>query len=386
VQTESPVVVKGFVTKVEASSFDPQFGSLIYYIADTKGGKTTLEVYRGMSFGGAKFASASDLKVDDEVVLSGVLTNYNGTKEVKQGSSLLSVNGVQGESVNPDTPGTVAPAGKGTEADPYNVAAISEKVAAMAKDVNSEEVYYIKGKVKEIKSISTQYGNAEFTLTDDGNNSFTIFRALDFNKQKFTSESAFKVDDEVVVCGKVVNYKGNTPETVANEAWLVSINGKTAHEGGTPTTPDTPSTSEAVKVEGKTVTLTNSAVTAGETTVTIDLNTLGLANAADATSATLTDGTVVTFGGGTNEKSTPKFYTATKGVRLYANNTITIEGKQKIAKIVMTCDAHNGTNYVGNATATVVFDGNKATYTNVYSENAGGVQLRVQTITITYAK
>ena len=33
--------------------------------------------------------------------------------------------------------------------------------------------------------------------------------------------------DEVIICGKLVNYKGNTPETVANKNYIYSLNGKT---------------------------------------------------------------------------------------------------------------------------------------------------------------
>ena len=32
---------------------------------------------------------------------------------------------------------------------------------------------------------------------------------------------------EVIICGKVVNYQGNTPETVANKSYIYSLNGKT---------------------------------------------------------------------------------------------------------------------------------------------------------------
>lgn len=53
---------------------------------------------------------------------------------------------------------------------------------------------------------------------------------------------------------------------------------------------------------------------------------------------------------------------------------------------MFTCDVYQGKNCVGNKTATITFDGNKATYINKHFENKGGVQLRAQTITVTYAK
>ena len=82
----------------------------------------------------------------------------------------------------------------------------------------------------------------------------------------------------------------------------------------------------------------------------------------------------------------PVFYPATKGVRVYANNEIKFACKSNIAKIVFTCDRYNSVNQVGNPTATMAFDGKNATYTNTHTASSGGVQLRVQTITITYAK
>ena len=39
----------------------------------------------------------------------------------------------------------------------------------------------------------------------------------------------------MVVCAKVMNYMGNTPETVANKTYLVSLNGKTADGSGSGT-------------------------------------------------------------------------------------------------------------------------------------------------------
>jgi hypothetical protein len=46
---------------------------------------------------------------------------------------------------------------------------------------------------------------------------------------KYTEDSWTKpaAKDEVIICGKLVNYKGNTPETVANQSYIYSLNGKT---------------------------------------------------------------------------------------------------------------------------------------------------------------
>ena len=219
---------------------------------------------------------------------------------------------------------------------------------------------YVKGKIVSINKIDLQYGNATYYISDDGTekNQLYIFRSKGLGNQKFTSDKDLKVGDNVVVFGPFVNFKGNTPESVTNKTYLYSLNGKIS--GGV--TPPTPS-SDVVTISEKTVTMINKA----------------------ATTFTLTDGTTITFDAN-GETNAPLFHSKTKGVRVYKNNTITINGKKAIAKIVFTCDSFKGTNYVGNAKATVKFDGVKAIYTNVFTEaTGGGIQLRVQTITITYA-
>lgn len=224
----------------------------------------------------------------------------------------------------------------------------------------------------------TTYFNATYYLSDDGTstNSFEIYRGMYINGEKFTSEKDLAVGDTVVVCGKLTTYK--TTNEMAQGSKIISINRKGTNTGG-----DTPTTTPGVTINGTTVTLLNSAATVGAATATIDLNTLGLENASKATTATLSDGSTITFGTGTGT-SDPTYYTLTKGIRVYANNTVTFAGKAKIAKIVFTCDSYNSTDYVGNTTATVTFDGNNAVYTN--ASTTAGTQLRVQTITVYYAK
>ncbi|MCR5850824.1 MAG: DUF6359 domain-containing protein [Bacteroidaceae bacterium] len=140
---------------------------------------------------------------------------------------------------------TIEPKGDGTAASPYNVAAIVAKIQEMEAGVESTQEYYIKGKVLSVKTDAatiSQYGNHTFTMVDEGSTSpiFTAFQVYGPDKKKFTSVDDIKVGDEVVVCGKVVNYRGNTPETVGKgAAYVVSINS----EGGSGNT-DTPSSSK----------------------------------------------------------------------------------------------------------------------------------------------
>ena len=132
----------------------------------------------------------------------------------------------------PDTPNNpTEPQGDGTLENPYNVLDVLAYVNSLSADVSSENDVYIKGKVATItEAYGTQYGNATFSISDDGttSNTFMVYRALYLGNKKFTEgKTAINVGDEVIICGKVVNYKGNTPETVQGQAYLYSLNGKT---------------------------------------------------------------------------------------------------------------------------------------------------------------
>ena len=131
---------------------------------------------------------------------------------------------------------TFEPAGTGTQADPFNVQGVLEYVTGLGADVQSDKDVYIKGYVTTIKEqYSAQYGNAQFTISDskEGGNTFTFYRGLFLGNKKWEEGNATITEgDEVIICGKVVNYKGTTPETVQNAAYLYSLNGKTEGGGG----------------------------------------------------------------------------------------------------------------------------------------------------------
>jgi hypothetical protein len=361
--------VKGVVSQV--GTFNESYGNITYYIKDEEA-STTFYVYRGLGLGGAKFTSESDIAIGDSVVVAGNVTIYNGTKEfVTNKSHIVYLNG---KTASNSGTSTAEPTGTGTETDPYNVAAVLKLYENNSYDANKE--VYVKGIVAKV-SIDTGYGNATYYISDDGTstNDFEIFRGKYLNGDKFTSADQLKVGQTVVVYGKLTVY--NSTKEMAQGSKLVSIEGEGTTSGSDETT-----TGENITISGTTVNLINNAVTAGTTSTTIDLSTLGLTNAAEVTTVTMPDESTVTFDKGTNSNA-PTYYDKTKGVRVYANNTITITGKATIAKVVFTCDSYKGTDYVGNTTATVTFSGNTAVYTNA-SEDAG-VQLRVKTITIYYA-
>ena len=151
-----------------------------------------------------------------------------------------------GEIVKPSTDvgDVIEPAGTGTEADPYNVAGVLEFISGLGSDTPSAKEVYIKGYAVELTDISAQYGNATFTMSDkeDGTaNKFTVYRAKGLGNDNVTDPNFIKQGDLVVVCGKVTNYKGNTPETVQGAAYVYSVNGV----GGGSTKPEPTPTGDA---------------------------------------------------------------------------------------------------------------------------------------------
>ena len=383
---ETEIYVKGKVVSVKPGSFDPQYGSLKYYISEDGTATNQFYVYNGYAGPNrTKFSGEDALKPGDEVVICGKVDNYQGTKEFLVGNYIVSLNG-QGGTTTPDTPAGEAK-GTGTEADPFNSVAANNLATSLGSGEVSDKEYYIKGKIQEIKDqFAAQFGNATFYIADDENSQkFLIFRTYYFGGEKWKEgDGQLKIGDEVVVCAKLINYMGNTPETNQGGK-LISVNGKTSIEGGSET-PDTPSTTEGISVNGLTVTLTNSGATAGKSLKVEDLSTLKLD--ANPTEFTLSDGTIFKLDSNGN-KTKPAYNEKAKELRIYANNIMTITGSKNIAKIILTCthDNNKNTDCVGNETATINFSGKTATYTNVFTgTTGGGVQLRIKSIEIVYAK
>lgn len=247
---ETEIYVKGKVVSVKPGSFDPQYGSLKYYISEDGTATNQFYVYNGYAGPNrTKFSGEDALKPGDEVVICGKVDNYQGTKEFLVGNYIVSLNG-QGGTTTPDTPAGEAK-GTGTEADPFNSVAANNLATSLGSGEVSDKEYYIKGKIQEIKDqFVAQFGNATFYIADDENSQkFLIFRTYYFGGEKWKEgDGQLKIGDEVVVCAKLINYMGNTPETNQGGK-LISVNGKTSIEGGSET-PDTPSTGDTTTPNG----------------------------------------------------------------------------------------------------------------------------------------
>ncbi len=319
-----------------------------------------------------------------EVILCGNIETYfgaTGLKSVAYAKIGAKEIGTKpgGSTTTPDTPST----GKGSASDPYTVA---EAIAAIKAGAPTYEVY-LTGIISEVDYYNETYKSLSYYISDNGKSKdIQVYSGKGLNGADFTSKDDLKVGQKVTIKGiiKAFNKNGTDIMEVDKNSTIIKIEGEGTGGEVTPK-PETPDTSKGIIIDGTTVTLTNSAATAGES-IKVDFSTLGYQNQQEVEKIELSDGTIISFDKN-GESNGPKYYNATKGIRVYKNNKIIFNGKNTIAKIVMTCDSYSGTNYVGNETATITFSGNTATYNNVYTEaTGGGVQLRIKTVEIFYAK
>ena len=226
--------------------------SPITKIVFNKGSKFAISTTTGTLTGTEWTGSATSVEfsVTGTTILNSVTVTLGTGEGEGEGGE-----GEGGEGEGGEGEGNPAAKGTGTAADPFNSVAANLYASSLASGQNSPAEVYIKGKVVSVKEqFGTQYGNASFYISDDGTSTdqFYVYRALYLGNQKYTSCTLLNVGDEVVVCGLVTNYMGNTPETVQGKAYVVSINGKTeAGEGGgdtpDPVTPESYSSLAALK-------------------------------------------------------------------------------------------------------------------------------------------
>lgn len=203
--------VRGEVTKIENTTYGN------FYVKDETG---EIYIYGTLDAAGAtkNFASLG-IEVGDTVTVMGPKKTYNGTPE------LVNVKVIKIEK---------QAKGSGTLSDPYNVQAALDYINTLGADTPSEQAFYIKGYVTSIiNQFDTYYGNATFNISDtkSGVNSLMIYRSLYLGNVNYTEGTLLNEGDEVIIYGKVTNYKGITPETVQG-SYLYSLNGKTEIENG----------------------------------------------------------------------------------------------------------------------------------------------------------
>ncbi len=383
VESPAQVYIKGKVSSIK-EEFGTQFGNGTFYISDDGTQNGEFYAYRVKYLGNRNYANGdTQIKQGDEVIICGNVVNFRGnTPETVQNKAYLySLNGKTEDGGTTPTPQPSGEAkGDGTEANPFNSVAANAFASALASGAESDRDVYIAGKVVSVREqYGTQYGNATFYISDDGTTTdqFYVFRALYLGNVKYTSGTLLQKGDEVVICGRLTNYMGNTPETVQGKAWLVSLKSNGGGGSDTPGGNDTP----GGEVSGN--------------TTTIDFTAQGYANAQDISTVTLVDGTTLTFSAGDN-KNGPKYYNSGSAIRMYPKNSVAVSAKKKIASIDITCSANNaegqieaspGTVSVSDMTVTVSGIGATATtITNAHTGTGATSQLRISSLKITYAE
>ena len=154
---------------------------------------------------------------------------YTSTDLLIDDFSVTTKDGGAGET--PELPEAPAAKGDGTLANPYNPTAALEVAGKLATDTKAENDVYIKGIISNVKfTYSTKFGTAQFSISEDGKAPYSLLCYGVYylgNKAYDNAEDTnIKVGDEVVVCGKLMNFKG-TLETANKECYLYSLNGIT---------------------------------------------------------------------------------------------------------------------------------------------------------------
>ena len=403
VVTDKEYYIKGKISRIANKGTYTDggtYGNASFYISDS--GEATGEFYcfRVLYLKNTKYneytGTKTDIKVGDEVIVCAKLVLYQGTTpETSAGNGYMySHNGNTGDGGS----GGGTAKGDGTLNNPYNPLGAAQAVSGLTWTSNTEydktDNVYVKGKISRIANNGTYtaggtYGNASFYISEDGTESgeFYCFRVLYLNNTKYNEYTGEKVDikvgDEVVIYGKLMNYRGNTPETVAGEAHLYSLNSGGSGGGGTTDGGFT----RSVDTDNAIVTFTASRTTASSNVVEYDLTTCGLAHQAENPSFTI-NGVSFAFavnGGGT----TPKYWNTGdyNELRMYAKNKLTITPSNgNIHSIKLHCTTYGSTKYVGNEQAEATLSGNAVSIVNEWTGTTGGTQFRIKKVTITYAQ
>ncbi len=314
VESTEDVYISGKVVSIAESNgivqnYDTSgYGSATFDITD---GTNTFTIYRAYYLNNQKWTTGAGdpVKIGDDVIICGKVYLYNGKtpETVSNKAYLYKLNDKTSTGGGGGSSGTAT--GDGTLQNPYNPTAANKLASSLGWKTTTEyetsDNVYIKGKISSIKETYTANatnGNATFYISEDGkeeSDQFQCYRVLYLGNKKYTSGTDIKKGDEVIIYGKLMNFMGNTPETVQNQAYLYSLNGNT-EGGGESGGGDDPSGG------GTTITVTNP----GFEEWASDDQPTGWKSASAASSATLAKSTdahsgnfaVIVKGGGTYNK------------------------------------------------------------------------------------
>ena len=356
--------ITGYITDVFANISNNQQS---FWLADTKdGGKMIQAYWANLPEGVEAFTVGSKVTITGKL-LKYVKTDGTVVAEVKNPTVVIKEQG------GGDEPGT--------EATKVTCAKAVELCNALADNASSAETYAVTGYITDVFGEPSR-NQQSFWIADtkDGGKVFNAFYAnLPEGVEKFV------VGSKVTITGKLLKYV-KADGTVTPEMKNADV---TIHEVGGGNTPD----GEEKPGVGNTIVMSNAYSSCTEGSV-------------DAGTITFGDATI-TFEKN-NGNNDPKYYwnkkESLRSVRMYAKNSMEMTATKNIAKVVINCAApYSGTNYNGNDQMTttagtisksadklsITIDGiNSKSFTlaNEHTTTSGGTQLRIVSMTITYAE
>lgn len=174
------VYVKGYITAIEEVNIS--YGNAEYTISDDTKGSNELLVYRGNYLENSKFTSKDQIKIGDEVVVTGDLINYNGTYEVNKGNYIHSLNG---ETEIPEVP---------------NPGPVEGEV----EEINMSEVFTAAENLEENKTY--HWGNLSVTF-EKKNNSGSNYSASDKGVRFYANDIlTFDAGDKTILRMEFTSY------------------------------------------------------------------------------------------------------------------------------------------------------------------------------------
>lgn len=422
---ESPnVYIKGKISSIK-EEFGTEFGNATFYISDDGTSNGEFYVYRTLYFGNKKYSDGENIKVGDEVVIYGKVTNYMGNtpETVQNGSYLYSLNGKTGDNGGSDTPaeGEYINETFATSFGTFTVKTIkgqewiidfsTAKASGYVNKQNIESESYLVSPAIDLSNSKEACLSFEYILAYANNAGDNKVLITDNYNEASPGSSSWED-----ITGTFAEYKDwNTFHKYSKAIPAKYIGKKNVriafYYNASATGSKTWEVRNVILKEGKPDADDNTGgggntgggdsggVTDGNSVVLIPAD-LGLANATDVNTLTLSDGTTITFDGGGNQ-NTPKYYNTGKAIRMYPQNSFTVSSSKKIASIVITCDVYNGTTYNASGdlkaepgtTQTsdniVTFSGinnKECKVTNVSTTTGAPSQVRMTKLTVVYAE
>ena len=203
-ETSEVYKLTGVITKNSTSpiSIPRQYTNASFDLSDN-GGKTAIDCHYTNNLYNRPFRRNGDVpRVGSKLAVVGVLTNYGGTPEMKNGY-IIRID----EMVAPGPfPGCPDPA-----EDEISVTEAVEMALSLPSRKASSQAYNIMGVVTEILEFSKSNGNATYIISD-GKSYFEVYRGKALNGANFTSEDQILPNDTITINSKIQNYNG-LPET-----------------------------------------------------------------------------------------------------------------------------------------------------------------------------